>query len=488
MEFSSQREAPLLEALLEYAGISPKRFHIPGHGGGGGAPPELARLLGEGVFNLDVTELPGLDDLNCPSGVIDRAQKLAASAFGADRSFFLTGGSTLGLQALVLASGRPGDRLILPRNCHRSVVGGLILAGIDPVFVSPVVAPGFDFAAGTPPERIRAALGEHPGARAVICIHPTYYGTVGDTAAISRLAGSRGIPLLADEAHGSHLYFHPGYPAGALESGADAAVQSWHKTGGSLTQSSALHLKGPLMDGDRVSSALRLLQTSSPSYILMASLDAARRQMAVSGREIFRGVLERALEMRRGLSEIRGIEVLGPDHLDGKGIVDFDPSRVVVRVGGLGISGYQAAGWLARERRIYTEMSDANNIVLVLGPGTAREDCRELVGAIKDLAAREGNCSGRRSPESGQIPSPRRVTGPREAWFAPSRSVRLEQAAGTVSAQWLAVYPPGIPVLVPGEEVSAEMVNYLVTARESGAGFQGQDDPEMRFLRVLSSY
>lgn len=482
----SQNEAPLLEALVEYAGSSPGRFHVPGHGGGRGAAEDLLSVTGGGVFSIDITELPGLDDLNSPSGVIARAQDLAARAFGAERSFFLVNGSTLGLQALLLSVARPGEKVILPRNSHRSIIGGLVLGGLEPVFTAPSVVPDFNFAAGAPAAETEKAVRDHPGARAVLCIHPTYYGTVGNTESTSALARSAGMPLLADEAHGSHLYFHPGFPAGALQAGAAAAVQSMHKTGGSLTQSSMLHLKGQVLDGDRIFAALKLLQTSSPSYVLMASLDAARRQLALRGPEMLQGVLEASGYLRDQLDCIRGIEVFGPGHLDGDGVFGHDPSRVVIRVGGLGLSGFQASSWLAGNHGIHVEMSDHHNIILVLGLGVSREDCRLLAGAMGDLALREGRRPSPAGPLREVPPVPVTVMKPREAWFAPSRTVRLREAAGAVCAEWVAVYPPGIPALIPGEEVSADMVNYLIQAREAGAGFQGPADPDLGSLRVIS--
>ncbi|MFZ5646179.1 MAG: aminotransferase class I/II-fold pyridoxal phosphate-dependent enzyme [Bacillota bacterium] len=479
----NQFETPLVDAILKYILSGPARFHVPGHGGGKAAPGELLSLAGRDVFLMDVTELPGLDDLNGPAGVIASAQELAAGAFGADRSFFLANGTTGGLQALILASGRPGDRLILPRNCHRSIIGGLVLSGMDPVFITPSIVPDFNFAAGVPVSSVERAVTENPGARAVLCVHPTYYGTAGNTCEAARLAHAAGMPLLADEAHGSHLYFHPDLPEGALESGADASVQSLHKTGGSMTQSSVLHLKGTLLDPCRVFSAVKMIQTSSPSYILMASLDAARKQLATRGHEILGEVLEAALELRERLSGIGGIEVLGPRNLDGDAVFAFDPCRVVIRVSGLGLTGYQASGWLARNHGIYVEMADRDNLVVVLGLGASREDCRKLARAVGDFAKREGK--GRNLSPIPGMPEPRMVMNPRDAWFAPSRRVKLDRSSGLVCGEWVAVYPPGIPALLPGEEITRETLNYLTSARDAGACFQGPDDPGLEYLNVI---
>lgn len=478
----NQFETPLADAILKYIQSSPARFHVPGHGGGKAVPAELLILMGQACFAMDVTELPGLDDLNSPVGVIARAQELAAEAFGADRSFFLANGTTGGLQSLILAAGRPGDRLIVPRNCHRSIVGGLVLSGMEPVFVTPSTVPGFNFAAGVPASSTERAIRENPDARAVLCVHPTYYGTVGNTFETSRLAHYFGMPLLADEAHGTHLYFHRDLPAGALEAGADAAVQSVHKTGGSLTQASILHVRGNLLEPDRVFSAIKMIQTSSPSYILMASLDAARKQLATRGGEMLEEVLDRSMELRGHLSGIRGIEVLGPEKIDGDTVFDLDPCRVVIRVSGLGITGYQASGRLSR-RGVFAEMADRDNLTVVLGLGVSRDDCRRLVRAVGDLAASEG--SGHALQPIPQMPVPERAMNPREAWFAPSRRVRLERTPGMVCGEWVAVYPPGIPALVPGEEITRETVNYLTAARKAGACFQGPADPGLEYIKVI---
>ncbi len=480
-----QNKAPILEALKKYSGSAPVRMHVPGHGGGRGAPKDFLEVTGPGVFNIDVTELPGLDDLNHPVGIIAQAQDLAAQAFGAGRSFFLVNGTTQGLHAMIMASGQPGGKIIMPRNIHRSVIGGMVLGGLDPVFVMPAVVTTFNFPAGVPPTRFAQALEENPGACAVLCIHPTYHGIVGDLNSIAGIAHKYGKPLLADEAHGSHFYFHRGFPSGALQAGADAAVQSIHKTGGSLTQSSLLHIKGNRIDPDRVSKIIKLIQTSSPSYILMASLDEARRQLALKGKVLLQQLLDVVFEIREELRDIPFIEVFGREHLDNQGVFDYDPSRLVIKVSGMGLTGYQASEWLGEKYGIYAEMADWDNIVLVPGLGVTKEEGQRLVVALKDLAAREGVFGSPLKPAVAEIPYARQVLGLRDAWFAQSKKVLLEESAGCICAEWAAVYPPGIPVILPGEEISGEMVNYLIWVRESGAAFQGPADPHLKYIRVI---
>ncbi len=479
-----QGKAPLLEALVQYAQANTLRMHVPGHGGGRGAPEDIMKIIGFGAFSIDVTELPGLDDLNNPAGVIDEAQKLAAQAFNAEKSFFLVNGTTQGLHALIIASGNPGAKIIVPRNIHRSVVGGMILGGIEPVFAVPSMVPKFNFPACVPADELAKKLQEHSEACAVLCIHPTYHGVVGDLRTIANLVHQQNKPLMVDEAHGSHFYFHKGFPVGALQAGADAVVQSMHKTGGSLTQSSMLHLKGTGFCSERVAEVIRLIQTSSPSYVLMASLDASRRRLAARGRDLLQQLIESVFYLRKGLMTLPAIELFGRQHLDGGGVFDYDPSRVVIRVSKMGITGYQAAEWLMQKHSIYVEMADYDNIVLIPGFGISIEECRQLIVAIKDLIDREGNgFSIERSLISA--PAAKQVMGLRDAWYASSKKIRLEESVGCICAEWLAVYPPGVPAILPGEEISMEMVNYLIRARESGAGFQGPADPHLNTIKII---
>ncbi|BAF58242.1 arginine/lysine/ornithine decarboxylases [Pelotomaculum thermopropionicum SI] len=473
-----QERAPLFEALAAHVRKNPAGLHVPGHSRGRGLPEELLSL-GSALFGLDLTELPGLDDLHSPRGPIARAQELAAQAYGADRTFFLVNGTTAGIHALICAAGR--GKIIVPRNAHRSVLGGLILSDADPVYVVPGIIPGFGVDCGITPREAAGALDEYPGA-ALLVVRPNYYGVAEDLDGLVLAAHMRDRPLMVDEAHGAHLRFHPGLPEDAMAAGADASVQSTHKLGGSLTQSSMLHLRGGRLDAEKVAASLSLLQTTSPSYILMVSLDLARRQLALMGEGLIERVLELARELRGRLARIRGLEVLTGEHLPGNA-ARLDPTRLVISVRGLGLTGYQAAGLLAERYGVFVEMADYGNLVAVISAGTARADCNALAHALEDLAARER--PGRRLPA---LPLPagfRKVMKPREAWFSPAQRVALEDAKGRVCAEMVAVYPPGIPAVCPGEVITPEVHEYLVLLSKMRVPCQGASDPELKTIKVV---
>jgi arginine decarboxylase len=479
--FDEQCRAPLFEALVKHAAKSPSGFHLPGHGQGKGLPAELLTLGGQALFAFDLTELPGLDDLHNPGGAIAEAQALAAKTYGSDWSFFLVNGTTAGMQALITALVGQG-KAIVPRNAHRSVMGGLVLSGADPVYVVPEIIPGFEVDCGVPPANIRQALGNNPGTAAVLAVRPNYYGITGDLAGQISAAHKAGIPILVDEAHGAHLRFHRELPGDAMAAGADASVQSTHKLGGSLGQSSMLHLQGDLANADAVAVSLRLLQTTSPSYLLMASLDLARRQMCFQGE----GLLEKALHLAGGVREeisgIRGLRILTKDCLPGKHCA-LDTTKLVISVRGLGLTGCQVSGLLSGRYNVYVEMADFNNITAFISLGSTRQDCDELVNALRDIAAREKRQA--LPPLPGVPLSYKKAMKPREAWFAPSRKVPLAEARGGISAEAVAVYPPGIPALNPGEEITDEIFEYLQHVKEMELSCHGPSDPTLKTIKIV---
>jgi arginine/lysine/ornithine decarboxylase len=487
----NQRRAPLFEALKHHVIQNYAGFHFPGHSGGAG----LLRAFPDGreFLRFDLTELPGLDDLHAPAGPIARAQELAAALYGADRTFFLVNGSTAGVQALLLAATAPGEKVLVPRNAHRAVIGGLVLSGADPVYVTPPYDSDWGFCRPSRPADLRAALRAHPGVRAVLLTHPDYYGQAAVDAETAAVLKESGALFLADEAHGAHLPFHAAMPAPALGLGAASAAQSLHKLGGALTQASLLHLKGTGLSPARVGRALALLQTSSPSYLLMASLDLARRQLAVSGERLLGRAVELAGRLRRGLAALGGVEVFdaGPGRAD--------PTKVPVSTRGLGLSGYQAAAWLRERHAVQVEAAGRDHLLFVVGLGTRAPDVARALSAFRALV-REHLSSGLRPPVSGfrpltsglrppfwPVPPAQKVLTPRESWFLPARAVPLREASGLVAAETVSLCPPGIPIVFPGEKLTPEVLEYILEIRAGGVAFQAAE-PGLETILVHDGY
>lgn len=472
--------APLYEAIVKHVGSKPASFHTPGHCGRG--LPEEFLSLGHKLLEMDLTEINGLDDLSQPRGPIAEAQELAAALYGADNTFFLVNGSTTGLQALLTAVAGARE-VIVPRNAHRSVLGGLIIAGADPVYAEPEIIPGFGLDCGVSPVKIRQLLNQHPSAAAVMAVYPNYYGIAGDLKGQAEAAHRADRPLLVDEAHGPHLRFRQGLPQDAMAAGADACVQSTHKLGGSLTQSSMLHLGGSMVQAEKVSAALRLLNTTSPSYLLMASLDLARRQLALKGEELLAGALELARQVREQLSQVNGLRVLQAEHLPGAPH-RLDPSKLVVSVREIGLSGYQVAGLLAERYGVFVEMADSVHVVAFISIGTVRGDCDALVYALKDIAARDRQPAGPALPPIMTAGYKKRMK-PRDAWFSPAQRVFLKEAVGRIAAESVAVCPPGIPAVNPGEELTGEVIEYITELSRLGLTCHGPSDPSLKTLKVV---
>jgi arginine/lysine/ornithine decarboxylase len=355
-------------------------FHTPGHKQGAGMESEFRVLVGHGALRMDLTELDELDDLHHPEGVIAEAQTLAAEAFGAEATYFLVNGATAGIHAMVGAVCNPGDALIVPADAHPAVAGGMTLAGARPVFLS--VPPDHDghLAPAVTPEAVAAALSAHPEARAVLVTSPTPFGVCADLAAIAQLCHALGKPLLVDESHGAHFHFHRGLPPSAMACGADMAVQATHETLPALAQAAMLHMRGERVSRPRVRNVLQLIQSSSPNYLLMASLDTARRQMAVNGQGLLDGAIALAHDARHRLGALPGLQLLGP-----VGHVAVDPTRLTVRVTALGLTGFQVQAQL-RARDIQPEAAAPDHVRLVIGLGTTVRDVERLVAAFTAIA------------------------------------------------------------------------------------------------------
>lgn len=485
-----QTRTPLVTALKEYSGTI--RFHMPGHRGSDLAPPELVELIGKAAIAADVTGVPGLDDLHQPTGVLREAQALLAQAFGASESHFIVNGTSGAVHAMVLSCVRPGRRLLIPRNIHKSILSGIILSGATPAFCTPEYDEYLGIAMGVPPEHLEACLRRYDDIDAVLLVNPTYYGVTTDLARICQAAHSSGATMLVDEAHGPHFRFHQAFPAPALECGADMCAHGMHKILGSLTQSSILHIRGERVERWRVRAALRVIQSTSPSYLLMASLDAARKQMVTNGK----GLLERALQMARTLrnevNEIQGLVCFGREILGRPGVTDLDETKVTVTVKELGITGYQAEDYLRRKFNIQAEMSDLFNVLFIVSFANTEQDIKRLIEALKALAREAKGMSSKQVrgilKQASTIvlpPEPEFRMSPREAFFAQTERVPLEKAVGRISAETVTCYPPGIPILYPGEVISPTEADYLRMVRATSLRVSGPEDTQLRWLRVV---
>lgn len=463
----AQARAPLFEALARYLGEDKVPFHTPGHKQGAGIDPQWIDLVGRGIFRMDLTVLPETDCLFHPTGAIRRAQRLASRAYGADRSYFLVGGSTGGNLTMLMGVLFPGDKVIVPRHTHKSVIAGLITTGALPVYVHPETAPDWDLIMNVGPESIKTALAEHPGARAVFISSPTYHGVCCDLEAIVRAGHLGDRIVMVDQAHGPHLRFHPALPTSAMEAGADICVESSHKIISALTQAAMLHVQGPNIDIRDLESVLLLTQTTSPSYLLMASLDLARRQMATKGRQLLDRAINLAQDVRAAVNRTRGLYCL-----DAADVAPFrfDPTKLTVFVDGLGLTGYQASRILNRRYGVQAEMADWDHVAFIVSIADDKSSCDRLIGALRGLAKDHRRSRGRRKLRV-QFPSkyPPMSMTPREAYFASYRTVPLRQAVGEIPTEFITVYPPGIPVVVPGERITAEAVEYVETMRRLGA-------------------
>lgn len=484
----NQTNAPLLEALLACAIGDNVPFYVPGHKKGKGTPQELIDQWGNCLFQSDLTELPELDNLFVPKDVILAAQQLASEAFGADQTWFLINGTTCGIVAAIIATCHSGEKIILPRNVHKSAISGLIISGAIPIFINPEYDPVLDIAHSITPQSVADALQQHPDAKAVLMVYPTYYGVCGNVDAIAKITHQYNIPLLVDEAHGAHFNFHPQLPISALASGADLTIQSTHKVLGAMTQASMLHIKGNRIDKDRISQALTLVQSTSPSYILLSSLDAARRQIALQGKPLISESLRLADMAIAQINQIPGLSVLGREKSKlTDGFFDLDLTRLTVTVANLGLTGDEADDILHQKLGITAELTSLKNITFVITWGNTETDMERLVQAFTTLANhhRRSEISPSFTRETLLPPVSSPSISPRDAFFAPTEIVPIDLAVHRLCAELVCPYPPGIPVLMPGEGISENAIAYLKLVLNSGVAIVGCSDPTLQTIKVL---
>jgi arginine decarboxylase len=484
---TEQPGAPYLDAVVAYGFRGSGRFHVPGHKGGPGADPGLRFALGDRALALDLPQdIEGIDLGPSPTPY-ERAEALAAEAYGAERTWFLTNGATQGNHALCLALAGPGVRVVAQRNSHASLVDGLVLSGGSPSFVAPEYDDELGMAHGVTPDALRDALARTPDAQAAFIVSPTYYGMAADVAGCAEVAHAAGVPLVVDQAWGPHFGFHPDLPAGALHEGADASLTSTHKIVGSLTQSAMLHVAPTdRIDVGRVGRAIRLVRSTSPSSLLLASLDAARRQLRVHGEALLHETLAASRRVREQLQRTPDVAVVGPELVGRPGVVAWDPLRLVLDVRATGRSGYEVADALRQSYDVQAELATHATLVCILGMGQPEPDLERLAGDIDETVKRVTR-PGRSEPlvRSTAVLSQETAVPPREAFLGPSERVAVDDAVGRVSCESIAGYPPGIPALLPGERITAELVAYLRELVAAGARLHGASDPAFATVEVL---
>lgn len=477
-----QNRTPLFDAMKAYheSGIIP--FDVPGHKHGKGLS-EFADYFGARILELDVNSMKCLDNISNPVGVIRDSESLMAKACGADHAYFLVNGTTSGVQAMIMSACMPGEKLILPRNAHKSAINGLILSGAVPVYIQPETDERLGIALGVTAEAVERAIAENPDAKAVFIINPTYYGVTSDVSRIIRMAHKHGMAVLLDEAHGAHFNFHDALPPSGMALGADLAAASFHKTGGSLTQSSVLLLNEGFIERARVKTILNLTQTTSASYLLMASLDLARKHLALNGERILGGLLELAGRAREELNAIEGLYAFGKEMKGRPGVFDFDETKLGIHFAGVGMSGLEAYHSLREDYGIQLELGDAYNALAVLSVGDGEESVNALVGAVRDMVSKR---RGDRLPYVKKIlTNPELIVSPRNAFFARKKTVALEASPGEISGESIMAYPPGIPIVTPGERITRGMLEHIAFLKSQKGLLTDAADADLKTIQVL---
>ncbi|MDF2592683.1 MAG: aminotransferase class I/II-fold pyridoxal phosphate-dependent enzyme [Clostridia bacterium] len=483
----NDKDIPILKALRDYSNEDIAYFHTPGHKGGNAFRKIGFEPFDKDLLSLDVTEVPGVDNLHCPETSIKEAQELAAQAFGAKHTFFLVNGTTGGIYSMILAATNPGDKIIIPRNCHKSVIGAVILARLQPIYISPELDTILSIASGISPTAVKKAIIEHPDAKVVVITSPTYYGVCSDLEQISKLAHDNKMLLLVDEAHGAHFGFHSDLPKTALQCGADMVAQSTHKTLPSMTQSSMMHVKSDKVNIDKLKFFLQLTQSTSPSHILLASLDTARYIMQQKGEELLKDIADECNCLRDEVNNTSDLYCLSKTDIGRDGIFDIDNTRITINFSKLGLSGTAVDEILRSKFKLQVEMSDLYNIVAICTVGDNAESVKRLSKAIRTIAKEQGiGLNQIESPSLGAIIAmPSMILEPWEAVYQSKEDVPIDNCIGRICGEMIVPYPPGIPIIMPGEIISKDVIDYALDCSRKGIKMNGMKDASLKYISVI---
>jgi len=477
----NQERMPILAALNEFKRNRLVPFDVPGHKRGKGNP-ELTEFLGEQCMTLDVNSMKPLDNLCHPGSVIKEAEELAADAFGAKQAFFMVNGTTSAVQTMVLSACKKGEKIILPRNVHRSVINAMILGGAIPVYVNPETNHEIGISLGMTRIAVERAIRENPDAKAILVNNPTYYGVCSNLKAIAELAHAAGMLVLADEAHGTHFYFGENMPISGMAAGADMASVSMHKSGGSLTQSSFL-LLGEGMNAGYVRQIINLTQTTSGSYLLLSSLDISRKNLAVNGRAIFAKVRQMAQYARDEINQIGDYYAYSSELINGDTVCDFDATKLSINTLNVGLAGIEVYNILRDEYDIQVEFGDVGNILAYISVGDSQRNLERLVSALAEI--RRIYKKDKAGMLQYEYINPEVAVAPQEAFYADKEALALEKSGGRICSEFVMAYPPGIPILAPGERITEEILDAIEYLKDKGCFLTGPEDMEIKNLNVL---
>ena len=478
---NKQESTPIYDALQNYLKNRIVSFDVPGHKQGKGHKA-LVEAFGQKCVSMDLNSSKPLDNLTHPTGVIREAEELAAEAFGAKQAFLILNGTTAAVQNMIFSTCRKGDKIIMPRNVHKSVINAMVICGAEPVYVNPGVNPELGISLGMSLAEVKHAIEQNPDAKAVFVNNPTYYGVCSNLAELVSMAHAAGMYALADEAHGTHLYFGEGLPLSAMKAGADMSAVSIHKTGGSLTQSSIL-LLGKGADAEGVRQTINLTQSTSGSYLLMASLDIARKNLSLNGKEIFAKVLSLASYARQEVNKLEGFRAFGRDIINGDTVFDFDETTLSVHTRAMGLAGIEVYDILRDEFGIQIEFGDIGNILAIISVGDRELEIERLLGALSEIKRRFS-----KEPMNmldHEYINPLVAMSPQKAFYADKRTVAITQSSGKISAELVMAYPPGIPILAPGERITEEIIDYIRYAKEKGCVMTGTRDMDMNNIEIV---